>query len=82
MEFYRLVGVDVSAPFFEIKDHDATGLGVIFYGKRGRTFDLETTAQLGTSWNLHLTKPMTNNFHELRLNVPAGEARFLRAREH
>jgi hypothetical protein len=82
--FYRLVGVDVSESFFEIRQHDATGMDVIFYGERGRTFDLETTDRLGLGsvWTMFQTQSMTNTFHEFRLNVPASETRFLRAREN
>jgi len=82
MEFYRLVSVDLLEPHFEIQGHDAAGMDVIFYSERGRTFDLQTTDRLTTNWNLFQTQPMTNTFHQFRLNVPPGEMRFLRAREH
>ncbi len=81
MAFFRLVSVDVSAPFFELQEHDATGLDVIFYGPRGHTFDFETTPLLGAPWILYQTQPMTNAFQPLHLNVPPGGSRFLRARE-
>ena len=73
--------MDVTAPFFEIHDHDAAGMDVIFYGERGRTFDLETTRLLSAPWTLLQTQPMTNVFLEFRVTVPPGDARFLRARE-
>ncbi len=81
MAFYRLVSVNVTAPFFEIQDYDPAGMDVIFYGERGRTFDLETTGLLGAPWSLFRTQPMTNVFQELRVTVPPGDNRFLRARE-
>lgn len=78
--FYRLASVDTSLPLFEILSADGGGMDVAFYANRGRTYDLQTTSGLNFPWTTQLSLPMTNQFHELRVEVPTGEARFLRAR--
>lgn len=78
--FYRLASVDVSPPFFEILSVDGAGMDVAFYAERGLTFDLQTNSNPVPPWNTVKTQAMTNQFHELRLNVPPGNAAFLRAR--
>ncbi len=78
--FYRLASVDTSLPFFEILSADSAGMDVVFYADRGLTYDLQTSSNLNLPWTTQLTQPMNNQFHELRLTVPANENRFLRAR--
>jgi subtilase family serine protease len=78
--FFRLASVDTSLPFFEILSADSAGMDVVFYADRGLTYDLQTSSNLNLPWTTQLTRPMTNQFHELRLTVPANESRFLRAR--
>ena len=78
--FYRLASVDVSPAFFEILSVDADGMDVAFYAERGLTFDLQTNSNPVPPWTTIKTQVMTNQFHELRLDVPAGAAKFLRAR--
>ena len=79
--FFRLASVDASNPFLEILARDEGGMDVAFYAQRGLIFDLQTRRDLTLPWVTWRTQPMTNSFHELRLNFSAGSNQFLRARK-
>jgi hypothetical protein len=76
--FFRLASVQLSPPRLEILAADAGGMDLACYAERGLTLEIQTNANLNLPWGTLQTLEMTNQFHELRLETPAGESRFLR----
>ena len=80
--FFRLASVDVSTPFLEILALHGGGMDLAFYAERGLAFDLQTSSDLNVPWTTWLIQPMTNSFHELRLDFTPSVNQFLRAQKH
>ena len=56
-------------------------MDLAFYAERGLTFELQASRDLNPPWTTWHTLPMTNSFHELRLDFTPGSNQFLRARK-